>query len=358
MGPVVWHKTANAPLPQRAPGMYSRRCRIVWTSETVAHRRSSSARSGNRTTVAHYSRDCRRQHRGHDHGGAGPSRRGQDRDLERAPQARGWHNAQRQAGGDREDPRPHAGPSPSTLIKAINHQVPVRFERLPKEVQQPDWWRKTKGALATVASAASSLSKRGALPDLIYSGLGLGDSALFGECLDVYSSTLWPEQSVVVLLVDEAQTIPESRHVTANLQALHLAEHDSCAVLFCFGLANTVGVLQERGLSRLGGVGSSSGAILELGLLSGDETRRMADALMASVALTADDPGWRAYAIGSGRFTEETWENWRIQIRNVIERSSNCFPSMSFPRRARSSRPSLPTETTSITTTTSSLKWR
>ena len=216
--------------------------------------------------------------------------------------------------------------APSTLIKAINHQVPVRFERLPKEVQQPDWWRKTKGALATVAPAASSLSKRGALPDLIYSGLGLGDSAPFGECLDVYSSTLWPEHSVVVLLVDEAQTIPESRHVTANLQALHLVEHGSCAVLFCFGLANTARVLQERGLARLGGFGSSSGAILELGLLSRDETRRMADALMASVALTADDPGWRAYAIGSGRFTEEAWENWRIQTSNMIEQASNCFP--------------------------------
>ena len=56
----------------------------------------------------------------------------------------------------------------------------------------------------------------------------------------------------MVLLVDEAQTLRDTRHVHDHLDTLHGGvSGDTSVQLVCFGLANTVDRLRDLGLSRL-----------------------------------------------------------------------------------------------------------
>ena len=76
--------------------------------------------------------------------------------------------------------------------------------------------------------------------------------------------------STLLLLVDEAQNLPDTNHVRAHLDALHGGIHGRTqALLACFGLANTIDRLRELGLSRL-----ANGHVRSIGALSVDDAKR------------------------------------------------------------------------------------
>ena len=76
--------------------------------------------------------------------------------------------------------------------------------------------------------------------------------------------------STILLLVDEAQNLPDTNHVRAHLDALHGGVHGRAqALLACFGLANTIDRLRELGLSRL-----ASGHVRSIGALSAEDAKR------------------------------------------------------------------------------------
>ena len=76
--------------------------------------------------------------------------------------------------------------------------------------------------------------------------------------------------STILLLVDEAQNLPDTNHVRAHLDALHGGIHGRAQVMLaCFGLANTIDRLRELGLSRL-----ASGHVRSIGALSAEDAKR------------------------------------------------------------------------------------
>ncbi len=76
--------------------------------------------------------------------------------------------------------------------------------------------------------------------------------------------------STILLLVDEAQNLPDTNHVRAHLDALHGGIHGRTqALLACFGLANTIDRLRELGLSRL-----ANGHVRSIGALSAEDAKR------------------------------------------------------------------------------------
>ena len=76
--------------------------------------------------------------------------------------------------------------------------------------------------------------------------------------------------STIVLLVDEAQNLPDTSHVRAHLDALHGGVQGHTQVLLvCFGLRNTTARLRELGLSRL-----ASDHERSIGVLGSEDAKR------------------------------------------------------------------------------------
>lgn len=77
-------------------------------------------------------------------------------------------------------------------------------------------------------------------------------------------------ESIVVLLVDEAQNLNDTKRVRGHLEALHGGVGGGTRLLLaCFGLENTVNRLRELGLSRL-----AQGHARTIGALSDEDAER------------------------------------------------------------------------------------
>ena len=75
--------------------------------------------------------------------------------------------------------------------------------------------------------------------------------------------------STILLMVDEAQNLSDTRHVRDHLDALHGGVYGCTQVMLaCFGLANTTDCLRELGLSRL-----ASGHVRSIGALSNEDAK-------------------------------------------------------------------------------------
>ena len=85
--------------------------------------------------------------------------------------------------------------------------------------------------------------------------------------------------AAILLLVDEAQNLEDTRHVRAHLDAIHGGVHGRTSVMLaCFGLARTTERLRELGLSRL-----ATGHVRTIGQLSDDEARHTCTATLEEV---------------------------------------------------------------------------
>ena len=101
--------------------------------------------------------------------------------------------------------------------------------------------------------------------------------------------------STILLLVDEAQNLPDTRRVRAHLDALHGGIHGQTQVMLaCFGLANTTDRLGVLGLSRL-----ANGHVRSIGALSSEDAKRtVAGTLEIALADFAFAEGKRSHWIG------------------------------------------------------------
>ena len=129
-----------------------------------------------------------------------------------------------------------------------------------------------------------------------------------------YASTRFGVQaSTFVLLVDEAQNIPDTARVRTHLEAMHLGIGGSAKVqLVCFGLGNTVQHLAELGLSRL-----ASGHARSISVLSDDAASTVA---MGTLGKALADHPFDERGGGSER------EEWIDEAANVILSESANFP--------------------------------
>ena len=125
------------------------------------------------------------------------------------------------------------------------------------------------------------------------------------------------KSSTFVLLVDEAQNIPNTDRVKAHLEAMHLGIGGSTKVqLVCFGLGNTVKHLAELGLSRL-----ASGHARSISALSDAAARTVVEGTVGN-ALTAHAFDERERGSGCG----SAHETWIDTAANVILSESSNFP--------------------------------
>ena len=131
-----------------------------------------------------------------------------------------------------------------------------------------------------------------------------------------YATTrLGVKSSTFVLLVDEAQNIPNTERVRAHLEAMHLGiGGDTKVQLVCFGLGNTVNHLAKLSLSRL-----ASGHARSIGVLSSEAARTVVEGTLGDVltdhAFDERERGQRGQR-----------EEWIAAAANVILTESSNFP--------------------------------
>ena len=146
--------------------------------------------------------------------------------------------------------------------------------------------------------------------------------------------------STILLLVDEAQNLEDTRHVRRHLDALHggIRGHTHM-LLACFGLANTVERLRTLGLSRL-----ASGHVRTIGPLADkDAARVVGDTLNGALSgYTFGDDAERERWIGgaagaildeSGNFPHHLANGCRGFAEILLEEGVGAEPPVEALRR-------------------------
>ena len=120
--------------------------------------------------------------------------------------------------------------------------------------------------------------------------------------------------STIMLLIDEAQNLEDTRHVRRHLDALHGGVRGNTHMLLaCFGLANTVERLRALGLSRL-----ATGHVRTIGALADkDASQVVIDTLNAALS---------GYAFDHGASDNAAREQWVGRAASVVLRESANFP--------------------------------
>ena len=133
--------------------------------------------------------------------------------------------------------------------------------------------------------------------------------------LDEYAEfRLGTTKATFLLMLDEAQNLPETPRAKAYLSAIHRGMKGKAKVaLACFGLPNTVHKLRDLGLSRL-----ASDHVKTLGTLSDDEAE-------SAVRKTLEH-GLAHFTFDEGPFDEDERSRWiGIATDAVLENNAN-FP--------------------------------
>ena len=154
--------------------------------------------------------------------------------------------------------------------------------------------------------------------DVLNAHHGLNERSSLTECLDIYSRYIWPDNVCVVVAVDEMQTCPVTRDTRSNLISLHNQASAYHVLTVCFGLSNTLDVLDEAGLSRL-----ADACVEELGTLAPGEGREVLEKTLVHLGVDWGDTDWRDYVEGLG-FTKSSWAAWRDAL---VERLDEETPS-------------------------------
>lgn len=133
--------------------------------------------------------------------------------------------------------------------------------------------------------------------------------------LDSYAGfRLDKRECTIVLLVDEAQNLPDTPRVRRHLGVLHGGIRGSTKVLLaCFGLQNTVEHLRELGLSRL-----AHGHKRTIGALTADEAAR---SVKGTIELAVAN-----HAFDCGHSDEAERARWVDGVADVILDESANFP--------------------------------
>lgn len=120
--------------------------------------------------------------------------------------------------------------------------------------------------------------------------------------------------STIVLLVDEAQNLPDTPHVRAHLDALHGGVQGHTQVLLvCFGLRNTTARLRELGLSRL-----ASDHERSIGVLGSEDAKR---AVIGTL-----EAAFSGFVFDDGTVNETRRTHWIGASVDAILRESGNFP--------------------------------
>ena len=118
----------------------------------------------------------------------------------------------------------------------------------------------------------------------------------------------------ILLLVDEAQNLPDTAMVRRHLETLHVSgTGGSSVMLACFGLGNTVERLADLGLSRL-----ATGHARTVGALSDEDARKVVAGTLDVVF--AQQP------FDDGALDEQEREKWIGAATDAIVADSGGFP--------------------------------
>lgn len=184
------------------------------------------------------------------------------------------------------------------------------------DLNASDWWRRavdkaTDGA-HFLGNALFTAATRKPLGEFTVASRALDSLNLV---LNDYASLRFGRRgSTILLLVDEAQNLPDTPMVRRHLEALHVSgTGGSSVMLACFGLGNTVERLADLGLSRL-----ATGHVRTVGALSGEDAREV-------VAGTLDVV-FAQHAFANGPLDEQGREKWIGAVADAIVDESGGFP--------------------------------
>ena len=137
----------------------------------------------------------------------------------------------------------------------------------------------------------------------------------FGLALNEYASFRFGAKSTTfLLLLDEAQNVPDTSRARAYLSAIHRGVGGGVRVaLACFGLSNTTERLRGLGLSRL-----ASDHVRTLDVLSNDEAK---DTVRKTLELALAD-----FTFDHGSSDEHERSQWIGTATNAIVKDSANFP--------------------------------
>ena len=120
--------------------------------------------------------------------------------------------------------------------------------------------------------------------------------------------------STILLLMDEAQNLPDSKLVRTHLDLLHGGiKGRTRTVLACFGLTNTTSRLRELGLSRL-----ASDHVRSIGPLTDADAQHAVSGTL--------DAAFAGFAFHDGPFDESRREAWIGAASGAILEESSNFP--------------------------------
>ena len=152
---------------------------------------------------------------------------------------------------------------------AIVEEIDSAFGNL----KTSEWWRRAAGKATDGAhflgNALLAAVTRKSLSEFTVASRAPDSLNLV---LNDYASLRFGWQgSTILLLVDEAQNLPDTPMVRRHLETLHTSGTGASSVMLaCFGLGNTVERLAELGLSRL-----ATGHVRTVGPLSDEDARKV-----------------------------------------------------------------------------------
>ena len=152
---------------------------------------------------------------------------------------------------------------------AIVEEIDSAFGNL----KASEWWRRAAGKATDGAhflgNALLAAVTRKSLSEFTVASRAPDSLNLV---LNDYASLRFGWQgSTILLLVDEAQNLPDTPMVRRHLETLHTSGTGASSVMLaCFGLGNTVERLAELGLSRL-----ATGHVRSVGPLSDEDSRKV-----------------------------------------------------------------------------------
>ena len=178
------------------------------------------------------------------------------------------------------------------------------------------------GALRTSwGLLAQKLFRGKSWDDIREATFGLNQRSSLEDCINAYVDHAWPPNCTIALCLDEAQNCDvESSQAKENLQALCAGKHRGRLPLLCFGLPNTIGVLEQMGVSR-----QPDDAVRTLGCLNPGEGLQAVERTLDALGLCSDNRAWAAHLESLG-MTAAEWDGWRAQTTKALADASVEFP--------------------------------
>ena len=236
----------------------------------------------------------------------------------------------------REDGGPHAPAFCADLECADLKKFPLDLVRTISqrigETLQSALTRPMQDKLGMPAQASGALRVSwGLLAQKLFRGkswddireatFGLNQRSSLEDCINAYVDHAWPPNCTIALCLDEAQNCDiESGQAKENLQALCAGKHRGRLPLLCFGLPDTIGVLDQMGVSR-----QPDDAVWTLGCLNPGEGLQAIARTLDALGLSSDNRTWSAH-LESLSMTAAEWDGWRAQTARELADASGEFP--------------------------------